>query len=238
MDISVIIPAYNEEKRIAFTLEKSIDFLQQRSWQYELLPVDDGSRDATVERIAEVAREFPQVRCVLNGQNRGKGYSIRHGLQEAQGNFIGFMDADYKTDIAALDQAMELLESGACGVIGDRTLGKSEIARERKRYREMGSIVFRRGLQMLMGLRGYDDTQCGFKFFRAEVMRDLFNRQKVEGYMFDVEILLLASKLGYALERIPVKWRFDPDSRFNPVTGMIRNLGELARIRWEHRGGF
>jgi len=238
MDISVIIPAYNEEKRIAFTLEKSIDFLQQRSWQYELLPVDDGSRDATVERIAEVAREFPQVRCVLNGQNRGKGYSIRHGLKEAQGNFIGFMDADYKTDIAALDHAMELLESGACGVIGDRTLGKSEIARERKRYREMGSIVFRRGLQMLMGLRGYDDTQCGFKFFRAEVMRDLFNRQKVEGYMFDVEILLLASKLGYALERIPVKWTFDPDSRFNPVTGMIRNLGELARIRWEHRRGF
>lgn len=238
MDISVIIPAYNEEKRIAFTLEKSIDFLQQRSWQYELLPVDDGSRDATVERIAEVAREFPQVRCVLNGQNRGKGYSIRHGLEEAQGNFIGFMDADYKTDIAALDHAMELLESGACGVIGDRTLGKSEIARERKRYREMGSIVFRRGLQMLMGLRGYDDTQCGFKFFRAEVMRDLFSRQKVEGYMFDVEILLLAGKLGYALERIPVKWTFDPDSRFNPVTGMIRNLGELARIRWEHRGDF
>ena len=238
MDISVIIPAYNEEKRIAFTLEKSIEFLQQRSWQYELLPVDDGSRDATVERIAEVAREFPQVRCVLNGQNRGKGYSIRHGLEEAQGNFIGFMDADYKTDIAALDHAMELLESGACGVIGDRTLGKSEIARERKRYREMGSIVFRRGLQMLMGLRGYDDTQCGFKFFRAEVMRDLFSRQKVEGYMFDVEILLLAGKLGYALERIPVKWTFDPDSRFNPVTGMIRNLGELARIRWEHRGDF
>ena len=238
MDISVIIPAYNEEKRIAFTLEKSIEFLQQRSWQYELLPVDDGSRDATVERIAEVAREFPQVRCVLNGQNRGKGYSIRHGLEEAQGNFIGFMDADYKTDIAALDHAMELLESGACGVIGDRTLGKSEIARERKRYREMGSIVFRRGLQMLMGLRGYDDTQCGFKFFRAEVMRDLFSRQKVEGYMFDVEILLLAGKLGYGLERIPVKWTFDPDSRFNPVTGMIRNLGELARIRWEHRGDF
>ena len=238
MDISVIIPAYNEEKRIAFTLEKSIDFLQQRSWQYELLPVDDGSRDATVERIAEVAREFPQVRCVLNGQNRGKGYSIRHGLEEAQGNFIGFMDADYKTDIAALDHAMELLESGACGVIGDRTLGKSEIARERKRYREMGSIVFRRGLQILMGLRGYDDTQCGFKFFRAEVMRDLFSRQKAEGYMFDVEILLLAGKLGYGLERIPVKWTFDPDSRFNPVTGMIRNLGELARIRWEHRGDF
>ena len=236
MDISVIIPAYNEETRIAFTLEKSIEFLQQHSWQYELIPVDDGSEDATVAQIAEVARDYPQVRCVLNGKNRGKGYSIRHGLEEAKGQFIGFMDADYKTDITALYHAMELLGNGACGVIGDRTLGESEIARERKWYRETGSIVFRRGLQMLMGLRGYDDTQCGFKFFRAEVMRDLFTRQKVEGYMFDVEILLLASKLGYLIERIPVKWTFDPDSRFNPVTGMMRNLSELARIRWEHRG--
>ena len=238
MDISVIIPAYNEEKRIAFTLEKSIEFLQQRPWQYELIPVDDGSQDATVAHIAEVACDFPQVRCVLNGKNRGKGYSIRHGLGEAKGRFIGFMDADYKTDITALDHAMELLGNGVCGVIGDRTLGGSEIARERKRYREIGSNAFRRGLQMLMGLRGYDDTQCGFKFFRAEVMRDLFTRQKVEGYMFDVEILLLANKLGYPIERIPVKWTFDPDSRFNPVTGMMRNLSELARIRWEHRRDF
>ena len=236
MDISVIIPAYNEETRIAFTLEKSIEFLQQHSWQYELIPVDDGSEDATVAQIAEVARDYPQVRCVLNGKNRGKGYSIRHGLEEAKGQFIGFMDADYKTDITALYHAMELLGNGACGVIGDRTLGESEIARERKWYREMGSIVFRRGLQMLMGLHGYDDTQCGFKFFRAEVMRDLFTRQKVEGYMFDVEILLLASKLGYPIERIPVKWTFDPDSRFNPVRGMMCNFSELARIRWEHRG--
>lgn len=238
MDISLIIPAYNEEKRIAYTLQKSIDFLQQRSWTYELLPVDDGSRDETVERIAEIAQRHPQVRCVLNGRNRGKGYSIRHGLEEAKGRFIGFMDADYKTDIAALDQVVFLLEGGASGVIGDRTLGQTEIARARKGYRQIGSVVFRRGLQMLMGLREYDDTQCGFKFFRAEVMRDLFSRQKVEGYMFDVEILLLAGKLGYQIERIPVKWTFDPDSRFNPVTGMLRNLGELARIRWEHWGDF
>ena len=112
------------------------------------------------------------------------------------------MDADYKTDIAALDHAMELLESGACGVIGDRTLGKSEIARERKRYREMGSIVFRRGLQMLMGLRD-TMTQCGFKFFRAEVMRDLFSRQKVEGYMFDVKFSYWRVSWDTALNESP-----------------------------------
>lgn len=236
MDLSIIIPAYNEEKRIAFTLEKSIEFLRQRSWEYELLPVDDGSGDATIEQVAAVSANHPQVRCVPNERNRGKGYSIRHGIEEARGRYIGFMDADYKTDIAALDQVVPLLEGGADGVIGDRTLGQTEIAQARKRYREIGSNVFRALLQTLMGLREYDDTQCGFKFFRADIIRDLFARQKVDGYMFDVEILLLASKLGYRIERIPVKWTFDPDSRFNPVIGMARNLSELARIRWQHRG--
>lgn len=236
MELSIIIPAYNEEKRIAFTLEKSIEFLRERPWQYELLPVDDGSADATVEKINEVASRYPQVRCVENERNRGKGYSIRHGIAEAKGQYIGFMDADYKTDIAALDDIMPLFVDGADGVIGDRTLGQTEIARARKRYREVGSKVFRGMLQTLMGLRQYDDTQCGFKFFRADVIRDLFARQKVDGYMFDVEILLLASKIGYRIDKVPVKWTFDPDSRFNPVVGMVRNLSELARIRWEHRG--
>ncbi|MGY8822412.1 MAG: dolichyl-phosphate beta-glucosyltransferase [Candidatus Latescibacterota bacterium] len=236
MELSIVIPAYNEEKRIAFTLEKSIAFLQERPWQYELLPVDDGSADATVERINEVSNLYPQVRCIENGRNRGKGYSIRHGLDEAKGQYIGFMDADYKTDIAALDDVMPLFLDGADGIIGDRTLGKTEITHARKRYREVGSHVFRTMLQVLMGLRQYDDTQCGFKFFRADVIRDLFARQKVDGYMFDVEILLLASKVGYRIEKIPVKWTFDPDSRFNPVVGMVRNMSELARIRWQHRG--
>jgi len=236
MELSIVIPAYNEEKRIAFTLEKSIEFLQERPWQYELLPVDDGSADATVEKVREVSHRYPQVRCVENKRNRGKGYSIRHGIAEAKGQYIGFMDADYKTDIAALDSVMSLFQDGADGVIGDRTLGKTEITRARKRYREVGSNVFRAMLQALMGLRQYDDTQCGFKFFRADVIRDLFARQKVDGYMFDVEILLLASKIGYRIDKTPVKWTFDPDSRFNPVVGMVRNLSELARIHWQHRG--
>ena len=121
--------------------------------------------------------DYSQVRCVLNGKNRGKGYSIRHGLGEVKGQFIGFMDADYKTDITAPDHAMELLGNGACGVIGDRTLGEA-IARERKRYREIGFNAFRRGLQCSWDC--VEDDTAGFKFFRAEVMRDLFTRQRVE----------------------------------------------------------
>lgn len=235
MDLSIVIPAFNEEKRILVALEKTREFLQRRSWSYELLPVDDGSDDGTVACIEEYARDHAQVRLVQNGRNRGKGYSIRHGIEEAKGRFIGFMDGDYKTDISGLDDVMPLLEKGWDGVIGDRTLGGSEFVIERKRYRQWGSDVFRTLLRSLMGLGGFGDTQCGFKFFQAEVVRDLFARQKVDGFMFDVEILMLANRLGYRIEKIPVKWSFDPDSRFNPVTGTIKNFKDLARIRWIHR---
>ncbi len=235
MDISIIIPAYNEARRIGITIEKSTAFLAQRTWDWELIVVDDGSADDTAVRVLEYARQQQGVRCVENGQNRGKGYSIRHGIGQAHGRYIGFMDADYKTEIAALDLAMEHLDAGADGVIGDRTLETSHIAVQRRRYRQLGSNAFRRLLHTLVGLGDFGDTQCGFKFFRAEVMRDLFARQRIDGYMFDVEILLLAARSDYEIRAIPVEWSADPDSRFNPVTGMVRNLGELARIRWMHR---
>jgi dolichyl-phosphate beta-glucosyltransferase len=172
---------------------------------------------------------------VQNDRNRGKGYSVRHGIEEARGKYIGYMDGDYKTDIAALDAVVPLLDAGRDGVIGDRTLGDTEFVVERKAYREVGSRVFKSLLRTLMGLQGFGDTQCGFKFFRADVVRDLFARQKVDGFMFDVEILMLANKQGYNIAKIPVKWSFDPDSRFNPVTGTIANFKDLARIRWMHR---
>ncbi|MDP6701133.1 MAG: glycosyltransferase family 2 protein, partial [Candidatus Latescibacteria bacterium] len=137
--------------------------------------------------------------------------------------------------ITALDAVVPLLDAGRDGVIGDRTLGATEFVVERKAYREVGSRVFKSLLRTLMGLQGFGDTQCGFKFFRADVVRDLFVRQKVDGFMFDVEILMLANKQGYNIAKIPVQWSFDPDSRFNPVTGTIANLKDPARIRWMHR---
>ena len=235
MDISIVIPAYNEDRRIGITLEKSASFLARRPWAWELIVVDDGSADATVDRVRDYARQCDAIRCVENGRNCGKGYSIRHGVQQARGRYIGFMDADYKTDIAALDIAVQHLEKGDDGVIGDRTLATSHIVVQRRGYRQWGSDVFRRLLNAAIGLGDFKDTQCGFKFFRAEVMRDLFSRQRIDGYMFDVEILLLASQSGYQIRCIPVEWRDDPDSRFKPVSGMARNLRELARIRWMHR---
>ncbi|MEW6754021.1 MAG: dolichyl-phosphate beta-glucosyltransferase [Candidatus Latescibacterota bacterium] len=232
MDLTLVVPAYNEEKRILLTLKRTVAFLSQRPWAHEVLVVDDGSGDGTAAAAERFSAGYPAVRCLRNPANRGKGYSVRHGVQQAAGQRIGFMDADYKTDIAALDTAMERLDQGADGAIGDRTLGGTRIAVARRRHRQVGSRLFRILLQHAMGLQEFGDTQCGFKFFQAPVARHLFARQRIDGFMFDVEILLLARRAGYRIDRIPVVWSDDPDSRFHPVRGGLRDLAELAQICW------
>lgn len=239
MDLSIVIPAYEEEKRILVTLERSCTFLRERPWRAELLVVDDGSRDATASRVAAFAAahsgEDVRVSCLANHRNRGKGYSIRRGMGQAAGRIVGFMDGDYKTDIAGLDLAVRLLGEGWDGVIGDRTLGDTRIERSRRRYRQLGAALFRGLLHGLVGLTDLQDTQCGFKFFQGDAGRDLFARQQVDGFMFDVEILMLAVRSGYRVTPIPVVWSDDADSRFRPLSGSVRNLAELARIRWRLR---
>ena len=235
MDLSLIIPAYNEAERLVSTLSSAIAFLDSRSWSYEIIVVDDGSTDGMGALVDKFARSFPQVRPLHNESNRGKGFSIRVGVSQGSGEVVGFIDADDKTDLAALDGAMAHLRQGCDGIIGDRTLANSDIAIPRRRYRQWGSNLFRWLMRRSVGLGAFPDTQCGFKFFRAEVARDLFQRQQIDGYMFDVEILLLAARSGYEIKRLPVRWRDDPDSRFNPVSGGLRNARELMRIRRMHR---
>lgn len=235
MDLSIILPAFNEENRILHTLENSLQFLESRPWSYELIVVDDGSVDGTAEAVRNVHGKTTSVSCLMNGQNRGKGYSVRQGVNNARGSVVGYMDADYKTDIAGLDRVMESIEAGCDGVVGDRTQASSIIVRPRRGYREVGSQLFKEMVHALLGLQNLGDTQCGFKFFKKNVMATLFTKQVVDGYMFDVEILLLANRLGYSIKPIPVVWEYDPDSRFNPMTGMVKNVGELLRIYWSHR---
>tara|TARA_B100000902_G_C27307525_1_gene916399 strand:+ start:192 stop:917 length:726 start_codon:yes stop_codon:yes gene_type:complete len=237
IDLSIIIPAYNEEKRISLTLKKTCEFLEQRFWSYELIVVDDGSRDRTVQVIEELAIARDDIKVVRNNRNRGKGFSVRRGLEVARGRFIGYMDADYKTDIRALDDVMRYLENSSKIVIGDRTLKNTEIVAARSVLREIGSKTFKTLLSFLMGRRTFEDTQCGFKFFCSDVMRKAFLVQKVDGYMFDVEILLILTRMGYEVKKIPIEWSYDADSRFNVISGSFKNLGELAEIRWRHRSG-
>ena len=232
MDLSIVVPAFNESRKITETLHAITSFLDGRPWQCEIIVVDDGSDDGTAAIVGEASREDQRIRCLCNERNRGKGYSIRNGLSHSHGDVVGFIDADNKTEIGALDQVLkQFCNSGVDGVLGDRTLVGTDIAQARRAYRQWGSEIFRYMLRFCVGLSGFPDTQCGFKFFRRPVARDLFKRQFVDGYMFDVEILLLAVRSGYNLVRIPIIWRDDPDSRFKPITGMLENLGELYRIR-------
>ena len=233
MDLSIVVPAYNESRKITETLQAIASFLDDRPWRCEIIVVDDGSEDGTAGIVGEASRKDQRIRCLRNERNRGKGYSVRKGVSHSRAGAVGFLDADNKTEISALDHVMEQLGTpGVDGVLGDRTMSGTDIAKARRRHRQWGSDLFRYVLRTCVGLSGFPDTQCGFKFFRQPVARDLFKRQSVDGYMFDVEILMLAVRSGYNLVRIPIVWRDDPDSRFNPVTGMVRNLGELLRIRW------
>jgi dolichyl-phosphate beta-glucosyltransferase len=235
MDLSLLIPAYNEHARILQTVDSVGSFLATRSWTHEILVVDDGSSDGTADIVEQGMSARPGLRCIRQRRNRGKGAAIHHGLASAKGQVVGFIDADDKTEINALDEVFRQLQSGADIVIGDRTLAGSEIAVARRPHRQWGSDQFRRLLAWWMKLGDFPDTQCGFKFFRAEVMRELFARMRIDGYMFDVELLVLATQSGKSVVRVPVQWRDDPDSRFNPVFGSLRNLRELARIRRLHR---
>lgn len=231
MDLSIAVPAYNEEDRIRDTLQALEDALGSRPLDWEVLVVDDGSGDATAATVQEWASDRGRFQLLQYAGNRGKGYAVRHGMGQALGAAVGFIDADNKTDLSQLEAVLEALRDGADMVIGDRTLQASDIAVPRRAHRQWGSNQFRRLVRWWMGLGAYPDTQCGYKFLRAPVAKDLFGRLQTDGYMFDVELLLLADRAGYRVVRLPVRWRDDPDSRFHPVRGTVRNLRELARIR-------
>lgn len=237
MDLSILIPAFNEQVRILQTVDSIRGFLDSRSWSYEILVIDDGSDDGTATAVEQGEADRPGLRCIRADRNGGKGAAIRLGLASATGDVVGFIDADDKTDISALDEVFQRLQTGADIVIGDRTLAASDIAVARRAYRQWGSDQFRRLLRWWMQLGDFPDTQCGFKFFRAPVMRSLFEQMRIDGYMFDVELLVLATKDNCPVARIPVHWRDDPDSRFRPISGSIRNLRELVRIKQIHIGG-
>ncbi|MBT3344592.1 MAG: glycosyltransferase [Gemmatimonadetes bacterium] len=234
MDLSIVIPAYNEGARILGTVDSVCAHLNQRDWAYEIVVVDDGSTDATASLVEEARSERPALRLVRADTNLGKGGAIRLGAQVSHGDIVGFLDADDKTDICGIDDVFKCLEAGADIVIGDRTLSETSITTDRRAYRAWGSRVFRWLIRAWLGLGDLPDTQCGFKFYRASCLRELHERACIEGYMFDVELLLLARQTAKRIEAIPVLWRDDPDSRFRPLSGSWRNLRELWRIRRRH----
>jgi dolichyl-phosphate beta-glucosyltransferase len=161
---------------------------------------------------------------------------VRHGVSLARGDVIGFVDADNKTPIAEFDKFEPYLADGVHVVIGSRALRQSRVERPQRLYRRLGSKMFGFVMHAVVGLEDIPDTQCGFKFFRRDAALAIFGRQRIDGYMFDVEILHLATRAGYSMSQVPVRWRDDGDSRLQLVRGNVRNLVDILRIRLGRSG--
>jgi dolichyl-phosphate beta-glucosyltransferase len=236
LDITIIVPAYNEVRRIAATMREIQTYFDRLGLSHEIIVSADGD-DGTRERAAESAGPGRRITVIGQAERRGKGRGIREAMRLARGTIVGFVDADQKTPIDEFDKVRPLFEAGYDLVIGSRGLRESNIERRQPLHRRLGSRGFAMFMHVIVGLSDIPDTQCGFKFFRRPIGADLFERQCVDGYMFDVEILHLASQSGYRIGQVPVRWRDDGDSRLQLFAGNVRNLRDVLRIRLGRTGG-
>jgi glycosyltransferase involved in cell wall biosynthesis len=225
--ISIIIPAYNEEKRLPATLRTVRAWLEATSWEFaEIVVVDDGSRDATVE----LARNSG-ARVLLNPGNRGKGYTVRHGMLEARGDWALFTDADLSSPIEELDKLTAAVDrEQARAAIGSRALDRSLIGVRQPLLREYVGRFFNLVIRAITGLP-FHDTQCGFKLFETAAAREIFQRQRLNGFGFDVEVLFIARRLGYRTAEVPVRWNDAAGTKVSMWRGMAAFLDPL-KVRW------
>lgn len=229
--LSIVVPAYNEARSIGRTLADMRRHLDGVPYSYEIIVSADGD-DGTREAVAGLAAEDPRLSVIGSPGRGGKGRGVRHGVAAARGEVVGFADADNKTPIEEIDRLLPHLQQGYDVVIGSRGLSTSRIEVPQRWYRRIGSRGFGMLMHLVMDLPHVRDTQCGFKFFRGPVARDLFARQRIDGYMFDIEILHLAARAGYRVMEVGVRWQDDGDSRLDLVAGNARNLADLLRIRF------
>ncbi|MBI5034487.1 MAG: glycosyltransferase family 2 protein [Chloroflexi bacterium] len=234
--LSVVIPAYNEADRIGSSLTAILDYLQAQSYTFELIVVDDGSRDQTIDVVKATPCAKEKIQIVSYTPNRGKGYAIRQGVLASHGEYVLFMDADLSTPVAEIANAFALSNNYDI-VIGSRAISNSQIVVYQPLYRRIGAMIFnllRDGL-VGAGIRQFKDTQCGFKLFRGDIARQIFSQAHVTGFMFDVEILYLALKWHLQIAELPVEWANVPGSKLRLFSDTLRMFKDLALIRWSHR---
>jgi dolichyl-phosphate beta-glucosyltransferase len=226
--ISIIIPAYNESKRLPGALQSIHEYLRQSSWEFvEIVVVDDGSADAT----AEMARSAG-ARVVSNPGNRGKGYSVKHGVLEAAGEWALVTDADLSAPIADLERLWSAAaRDNAQVAIGSRALDRSMVGVHQPWFREAAGRCFNILMRIVTGLP-FRDTQCGFKLFESRAAEEIFRRQRLDGFGFDVEVLFIARSLGYRAIEVPVHWNDSPGTTVNLRRGAAAFLADPLRVRW------
>jgi glycosyltransferase involved in cell wall biosynthesis len=226
--LSIVIPAYNEAGFIANSLDAIRNYARGKDFAVETILVDDGSTDNT----AELASSHAEVRVLRNGRNRGKGFSVRHGVLEARGELILFTDADLSAPIEEADKLLAVMASShADAVIGSRALQRELIGVHQSPFREWGGRFFNLLVRIFTGLKIHD-TQCGFKLFRRETTRRAFELQRVERFGFDPEILFLIQRLGDKVVEVPVRWNHNPATKVHYLRDSLHMTLDLLALRW------
>lgn len=234
--LSIIIPAYNEEKRIAPALKKMLDYLFSKGYQWEVILVDDGSTDRTTDVAREVIKDKRLI-VIRNIINQGKGYSVKRGVLASNGEVILFLDADISTPIEELDKMLPWIDKGYDIIIGSRAVPDSLIEIPQPWYRQTMGKIFNYIVRAFI-LKVFKDTQCGFKCFKKEAAMKIFSLQRLAGFAFDVEILLIARRFGFKIKEIPVRWINSPESKVRLVKGSLSMLWELFNIRYYDWKGY
>lgn len=232
--LSIVIPAYNEERRLPQTLSRIVEYVRQRKLSCEIIVVDDGSSDATSDVAIATARSlsFAPFRVLRYQPNMGKGYAVNRGVLSSNGHFVLFTDADLSTPIEELDKLLKPLLNGYCDIaIASRALFGSELPIRQPLFRELMGRAFNVVVQALL-LPGIRDTQCGFKCFAAKAAQDIFIRQRTFGFAFDVEILYIARKLGYRIVELPVRWCHSPETKVKVLKHGLWMLLSVFQMRW------
>ena len=228
--LSLIIPAYNEQGRIAGTLETVSEFLASYGKPFEVIVVDDGSSDDTREIAQALANADPSIRVIGHGPNRGKGYAVRQGVCVSRGSFVAFSDADLSTPIGQLGKLFAATDKGYDIAIGSRAVAGSELVVRQPLCRELGGKALNLVVQAL-AVPGIKDTQCGFKLFRGDVAREMFAKCFVDSWGFDVEVLYVARRFNYTIAEIPVVWQHAPGSTVRPFRAGLEVVKDIVRIR-------
>lgn len=233
--ISLVVPAYNEQNRLPATLEQMRGFLAGQSFSYEVIVVDDGSVDRTVEVAKAAMRGFPGLR-VLQEDHRGKGHAVRAGMLSAAGRLAMFLDADLSMPITEMVHFPSAIEQGYDLAIASReVLGARRIGEPGHRHL-MGRVF--NLIVRLLAVPGLQDTQCGFKCFTREAAQRIFRLQVIDGFGFDVEVLYIARKQGARITEVPVNWYYSPSSRVDPIRDTVRMFRDVLQVRSNDRKGF
>jgi dolichyl-phosphate beta-glucosyltransferase len=234
VDLSIVIPAYNEQARLPRTVLETIHWCTSRNVEFELIIADDGSRDETLALARLFEETDVRIRSIAC-PHMGKGATVRMGVLNAKGRLILFMDADGATPLSEIPKLLAAIEEGHEVAIGSRVIQRpGEVEVKTSFFRRIVGRIFAFFVN-LFAIEGLADTQCGFKIFRREAAMAIFSRQKIVGFAFDVEILFLARRLALSIAEIPVNWVAQPGSKVNIVADSIRMLWDISRVRWMHR---